>query len=470
MLFNSATFLFLFLPVSILFYVLIGLLPTRRKILLQNIWLIGVSLVFFAWANVDAVRILIGLIVLNYIIGLLSLKFRKILLVGVVFNIAALFYYKYLNTALGWLGELTSTTFRVWDMLIPLGISFIVFHNISYLLDIYNGKVQVNKNPVEVALYIVFFPKLIQGPIVKYYEMESELKCRKTTLEDFTAGAERFIIGLAKKVLVADILAATADDIFSRMYTGIDVPTAWLGVLLYALVIYTDFSGYSDMAIGLGRFFGFHIKENFRFPYSSLSVSEFWRRWHISLGSWFREYLYFPLGGSRKGNVYFNLFMVFLVTGIWHGDSLVYWLWGIAHGLCVIVERGVSSRKWYQRIPKPIKWFATFFTVSIGWIAFQTGSFSSFKAYIKDLLGMNPQELTYRFPYYLTNRVIFLVLLCAVCLLLFDKKGVQQKLRSLDDRSRVFRAAKYAGLCLLFGISLMAAVSSTYSPFIYFQF
>ena len=218
MLFNSATFLFLFLPVSILFYVLIGLLPTRRKILLQNIWLIGVSLVFFAWANVDAVRILIGLIVLNYIIGLLSLKFRKILLVGVVFNIAALFYYKYLNTALGWLGELTSTTFRVWDMLIPLGISFIVFHNISYLLDIYNGKVQVNKNPVEVALYIVFFPKLIQGPIVKYYEMESELKCRKTTLEDFTAGAERFIIGLAKKVLVADILAATADDIFSRFY------------------------------------------------------------------------------------------------------------------------------------------------------------------------------------------------------------------------------------------------------------
>lgn len=324
MLFSSATFLFFFLPLSIVLHFLAGLFPKRGRITLQNLLLIGFSLVFFAWANVDAVRILLWLILLNYGIGLISLRFRKILLAGVILNILTLFYYKYPNTAMGWWSDLTSTT-RTWDILVPLGISFIVFHNISYLLDIYRGKTQVNKNPIEVALYIVFFPKLIQGPIVKYYDMEGELKNRKTTLSDMSTGAERFIIGLAKKVLVADILAATTDDIFGRMYTGIDVPTAWLGVLLYALVIYTDFSGYSDMAIGLGRFFGFHFQENFRFPYSSLSVSEFWRRWHISLGSWFREYLYFPLGGSRKGNVYFNLFVVFLITGIWHGSSLIYW-------------------------------------------------------------------------------------------------------------------------------------------------
>lgn len=469
MLFSSATFLFFFLPLSIVLHFLAGLFPKRGRITLQNLLLIGFSLVFFAWANVDAVRILLWLILLNYGIGLISLRFRKILLAGVILNILTLFYYKYPNTAMGWWSDLTFTT-RTWDILVPLGISFIVFHNISYLLDIYWGKTQVNKNPIEVALYIVFFPKLIQGPIVKYYDMEGELKNRETTLSDMSTGAERFIIGLAKKVLVADILAATTDDIFGRMYTGIDVPTAWLGVLLYALVIYTDFSGYSDMAIGLGRFFGFHFQENFRFPYSSVSVSEFWRRWHISLGSWFREYLYFPLGGSRKGNVYFNLFVVFLITGIWHGSSLIYWFWGIAHGLCVMIERYISNKKWYSRIPKSIKWFFTFFVVSMGWIVFQTGSFTDFKGYIKDLLGLNPQPLTYHFAYFLSNRVLFLIFICAVCLVLLGRKGVQEKLKKWNETSKVFQAVKYVGLCVLFALSLMGVVSSTYSPFIYFQF
>lgn len=217
MLFSSATFLFFFLPLSIVLHFLAGLFPKRGRITLQNLLLIGFSLVFFAWANVDAVRILLWLILLNYGIGLISLRFRKILLAGVILNILTLFYYKYPNTAMGWWSDLTSTT-RTWDILVPLGISFIVFHNISYLLDIYRGKTQVNKNPIEVALYIVFFPKLIQGPIVKYYDMEGELKNRKTTLSDMSTGAERFIIGLAKKVLVADILAATTDDIFADVY------------------------------------------------------------------------------------------------------------------------------------------------------------------------------------------------------------------------------------------------------------
>ena len=470
MLFSSATFLFFFLPLSVLLYLLIGVFSFKQKILLQNVLLIGVSLAFFAWANVDAVPILLWLIALNYVVALLSLKFRKILLVGVILNIATLFYYKYLDTMLEWLGSLNSTSFRVQDILAPLGISFIIFHNISYLLDIYRGKVKPNKNLVEVALYIVFFPKLIQGPIVKYYEMEGELKKRKTTLQDITYGVERFIIGLAKKVLVADILAATTNEILSRIQTGVDAPTAWLGVLLYTLVIYTDFSGYSDMAIGVGRFFGFHITENFYFPYSSLSITEFWRRWHISLGAWFREYLYFPLGGSRRGNVYFNLFVVFLITGIWHGASIIYWLWGIAHGLCVMIERAVFSRNWYKKIPQFFKWFTTFFIVGIGWIVFQTGNPIGFITYIKALLGMHSQQVTFHFSFYLTGRILFLILLCFVCMFVFDKKRVREKLQFWNENSKVFQTVKYIGLSLLFALSLAGAVSSTYSPFIYFQF
>ncbi len=437
---------------------------------LQNLLLVGLSLVFFAWGGLDAVTFLVALIIVNYLVGLLSLKFRKILLAGVVCNVGALFCFKYLNTTLSWIGNLTSTPPLTVDLLVPLGISFIIFHNISYLLDIYNGKVKANKNLLEVALYILFFPKLIQGSIVKYYDMEKELKHRETRLSDCVSGAQRFVVGLAKKVLVADILAETVTDIFSRSLSGIDVPTAWLGVLLYTFQIYTDFSGYSDMAIGLGRFFGFHFKENFDFPYTSLSITEFWRRWHISLGAWFREYLYFPLGGNRKGNVYFNLFVVFLVTGIWHGATLVYWLWGMAHGVCVMLERYLFKTKWYGKIPKFIKWFFTFFIVSVGWIAFQTGDLGGFIDYAKNLVGLNPQELTFHFPYFLTNRVIFLVLLCAVCIFVFSRKRVQQKLLALRQGSRVYCAVTYAGTLLLFALSMMAAVSSTYSPFIYFQF
>ena len=355
MLFSSATFLFFFLPLSIVLHFLAGLFPKRGRITLQNLLLIGFSLVFFAWANVDAVRILLWLILLNYGIGLIS----------VPKNPSGGSYPEYFNAFLLQIPEYRHGMVERPDFHHPnLGYTGPPGHFVHCVSQYFlfaghiPGKTQVNKNPIEVALYIVFFPKLIQGPIVKYYDMEGELKNRKTTLSDMSTGAERFIIGLAKKVLVADILAATTDDIFGRMYTGIDVPTAWLGVLLYALVIYTDFSGYSDMAIGLGRFFGFHFQENFRFPYSSLSVSEFWRRWHISLGSWFREYLYFPLGGSRKGNVYFNLFVVFLITGIWHGSSLIYWFWGIAHGLCVMIERYISNKKWYSRIPKAINGFS----------------------------------------------------------------------------------------------------------------
>lgn len=463
MLFSSATFLFFFLPLSIVLHFLAGLFPKRGRITLQNLLLIGFSLVFFAWANVDAVRILLWLILLNYGIGLISLRFRKILLAGVILNILTLFYYKYPNTAMGWWSDLTSTT-RTWDILVPLGISFIVFHNISYLLDIYRGKTQVNKNPIEVALYIVFFPKLIQGPIVKYYDMEGELKNRKTTLSDMSTGAERFIIGLAKKVLVADILAATTDDIFGRMYTGIDVPTAWLGVLLYALVIYTDFSGYSDMAIGLGKMLGFDFKKNFDYPYISTSVSEFWRRWHISLGSWFRDYTYIPLGGNRVSTLKHvrNILVVWALTGLWHGASWNFVLWGVYYGLFLLLEKFVLASL-LERLPQWLRITYTMFVVMIGWVFFSQTDFSALGTYLGTLFGIGAAGFADSTAlYYLKTGFILFVVSILAC-----RPGLYQQFKRLLQR-RPMTAVLVNFILLALSIAYM--VYNSYTPFLYAKF
>ena len=470
MLFNSVTFLFFFLPAAILLYVCIQILPIKRKIPYQNLLLILLSLLFFEWADNGSIPVLLALILLNYVAALLSQISKKFLLLGVVCNIGVLFYFKYLNTIFVWLSQLGLGSMALSDIISPLGISFIIFHNISYLLDIYWGKAPINKNILEIALYIVFFPKLIQGPIVKYHDFHSDLKIRHWNFSNFVDGVERFILGLSKKVLVADIIALTVADIFERTYTGIDVPTAWLGSILYTLQIYIDFSGYSDMAIGLGKMFGFHLTENFNFPYSSLSITEFWRRWHISLGAWFREYLYFPLGGSRKGNVYFNLMIVFLVTGIWHGSAIVFPLWGIAHGICVVVERYAFSKPWYQKIPKTVKWLGTMFIVNIGWIVFRTGNLDMFKTYLKNMLGLNSYPVAFQFSYYFTGRIIFLICLSIFCMVVFSRPQVQNKLAVWNQNSKIFGTVKYTGLCLLLILSIFATVSSSYSPFIYFQF
>ena len=279
-------------------------------------------------------------------------------------------------------------------------------------------------------------------------------------------------MGLAKKVLVADVLALTVNRIFSFTYGQMDVASAWLGSILFTLQIYLDFSGYSDMAIGIGRMFGFRIPENFNFPYASTSISEFWRRWHITLGAWFREYLYIPLGGSRKGNVYLNLFIVFLVTGIWHGSSLVFILWGICHGLCVMMERFLVQKGWYEKIPKILRWLYTMLVVNIGWIAFKTPTLDMFKTYIKHLLGMMPAaEPDFTWTYCLFNqRLIILSLFVVICLCVFQNGRVQERLLKWDKNSIGFSIVKYVLLSLLFVLSVCAVMISKYQPFLYFQF
>ena len=468
MVFNSVIFIFCFLPIFLLIYYFV---PARAR----NPVLFAGSLFFYAWGDPTYLVLMLFSSFFNYYMGKELGKItdedpsrKRNLIFAVVINLLILGFFKYWGFLLDTVSGVTGLKLTYPQLALPIGLSFYTFKNLSYILDIYMGKTEPCKGFFPYAVYSTMFPHMTAGPIVRYTDISESISRRSINTTRLGAGAELFIKGLSKKVLLADNLSALYTTLQASGTTSF-VGT-WLAIGAYTLELYFDFSGYSDMAIGLGRFFGFHFQENFRFPYSSLSVSEFWRRWHISLGSWFREYLYFPLGGSRKGNVYLNLFVVFLITGIWHGSSLIYWFWGIAHGLCVMIERYISNKKWYSRIPKVIKWFFTFFVVSMGWIVFQTGSFTDFKGYIKDLLGLNPQPLTYHFAYFLSNRVLFLIFICAVCLVLLGRKGVQEKLKKWNETSKVFQAVKYVGLCVLFALSLMGVVSSTYSPFIYFQF
>ncbi len=407
MAFNTVTFIFLFLPLAILLFYAVEITKIKHKKRIQNTLLLALSLLFFGWAGFKSIYMLLAMIVWNYMCGILHAKWKWSVLLGIIGNLAQFAYMKILPELIHVLKEIFTTDIHFYRLIIPIGFSFVMFHCISYLMDIYNGKAKPCRNPLDFALYITFFPKLVQGPIVKYCDFEHELNHRMVGLKPFAQGLERFIIGLAKKVLVADVLAETVRVIFENSTVGIDVPTAWIGSILFTLQIYLDFSGYSDMAIGLCKMFGFNIQENFDHPYFSKSISEFWRRWHISLGAWFREYLYIPLGGSRTGNVYLNLFVVFLATGIWHGTTLPFILWGIAHGVCVMVEKYLSKRNVLEKIPTVIRWGCTMFVVGIGWIVFMAPETDLFCKYIANMLGTESYaSIEYTWKYFLSEKIV----------------------------------------------------------------
>lgn len=472
MLFNSLIFLFVFLPTVLMAYYFCeikipgGKLCPRIRLELQNIILVIFSLSFFAWANVDHVKVLISLILLNYIIGFSKHECKTVLLAGVAYNLYILVKYKYLSLIL--------STLKIGDsvsLLAPLGISFIIFHCISYLMDLYLDKEEPEHSLLCFTLYIAFFPKLIQGPIIKYRDMREQLKYRsRVSSDNLLNGAERFIIGLGKKVLIADLLGETVSQIFNlALGWGVDVPTAWIGCLAYTIQIYMDFSGYSDMALGLGTMFGFHFEENFNFPYRSKSITEFWRRWHISLGSWFREYLYIPLGGNRRGNVYINLFLVFLATGIWHGAGLLFLLWGAGHGLCVVFERRVRGAAWYRKIPGMFKWAATMLLVSIGWLTFRLSDMEQMRLYLSAMTGAGGSASGY-LPYFLHGRPLFLMAFSILGILVLGNETLQERYNDKASRSSGIQVMKYLFLIMVWVLSFVTIVATEYSPFIYFQF
>lgn len=352
MLFASTTFLFLFLPAVLIIYY--GLL--RKSLLLKNLFLTIVSLLFYAWGEPKFVIVMLLSITANWFFGVGVAKYmetnrklaKAVVAAAVVLNLSTLFVFKYLSFTAGVVSDIFGINSPVGQIALPIGISFFTFQAMSYVIDVYRGQGTYQKNIINVGLYIACFPQLIAGPIVRYETVAYEIENRKETVDDLLDGFARFVVGMSKKVLIANNLAVCADSIFGAV-GDLTVAASWLGAVCYAFQIFFDFSGYSDMAIGLGRMFGFHYLENFNYPYISRSITEFWRRWHISLGTWFRDYVYIPLGGNRgsKLRMVFNIFMVWLLTGIWHGANWTFLIWGLMYFVLLIVEKftGINKRE-----------------------------------------------------------------------------------------------------------------------------
>lgn len=467
MLFSSSVFIFIFLPLVLFLYYISG-----KKI--RNYILLLASLIFYAWGGVNYLKILMVSILINYIFGLLIDKtvdrshLRKfILILGIILNLALLFYYKYYDFFIENINNILNMNLELKRIVLPIGISFFTFQGMSYIIDIYRNDGKVNKNIFSVALYISLFPQLVAGPIIKYKAVDEQIRNRKESIDYFSYGINRFVIGLGKKIIISDMLGAISDNIFLLANSsGIDMITAWIGAICYTLQIYFDFSGYSDMAIGLGHLFGFKFPENFNYPYISRSITEFWRRWHISLSTWFKEYLYIPLGGNRRGNVYFNLVVVFLVTGLWHGASWNFVIWGLWHGLFMIIERLIRDKAWYKKIPLIIKIFITLFIVIIGWVLFKATTLEEGLKYLSIMFGLsNFSNITFEYTYFISRKFIVLIIIGIIASTPIFK-NIFNRYRDI----KVFELIKTILIILLFIISIIFMVNSTYSPFIYFQF
>lgn len=471
MTFSSTVFLFIFLPVLLLIYYC-RLIKSNK---VRNIILLIASLLFYAYGEPIYVLVLIVSIIINYFIGLLIDKYsnnkkvkKSILVLGIIFNVILLVLFKYLNFIFDNLSLLFNKELFAYDISLPLGISFYTFSILSYIIDVYKGDAKVQKNILNVALYVTLFAKLTQGPIVRYNDIENELTNRKHTSKDFTQGVVRFIIGLAKKVVLSNYVAVITDNCF--MSEGLSVATAWLGAISYTLQIYFDFSGYSDMAIGLGRMFGFHFSENFNYPYASGSITEFWRRWHISLGMWFRNYVYIPLGGNRvkKSRLILNLFIVWLLTGIWHGANWTFVIWGLIYFILLVIEKITNLHK-NQRFTGSIGHIYTLFFVIIGWVFFRANDVQSALIYLGKMFGIGATGLTdIAFVEYLKQAwfVLIVSMLASFPIL----KVIQNFMEKKKANKTVISIVQSIGLCVIFVLAISICVSSTYSPFIYFSF
>lgn len=471
MLFSSMIFLWLFLPMVLI-------VSRFLKIKYQNLFLLVASLFFYAWGEPRYVLLMLFSIGMNWGIGILldwaeahkKVLCRWILCCGVVCNLLLLGYFKYFGLLVRTANLLSGgERFLIPEIALPIGISFFTFQALSYIIDVYRGDCQAQKNVLSLALYISFFPQLIAGPIVRYRDINEQITDRRVTGAGFAEGIRRFIYGLAKKVLISNTLARSADLIYALDIQEMTGALAWTAALLYTFQIYYDFSGYSDMAIGLGKMFGFEFNENFAYPYTSLSIREFWRRWHISLSTWFREYVYIPLGGSRRGGLrtYINLGIVFLLTGIWHGASYNFIFWGIYHGTFLIIER-VGWGKFLEK-HKILAGSYTFLAVVLGWVLFRIESMRQiWQLGNRMLMPWRYMTSHYCLWEFLDGYTLFM-LLCAVL-----GMGILQRLVQKRDPVLMVKwqlslpELLYCTILLVLCISALA--SNTYNPFIYFRF
>ncbi len=464
MLFSSEIFLFVFLPLVLALYYIAT--PLGKKV--QNILLLITSLIFYAWGEPQFVIVMIISIVANYIFGLLIERYsenkrdKKFLLIcSILFNAGTFFIFKYLVFTVENINALFSFKIPVPGIVLPIGISFFTFQAMSYVFDVYKGTEKAQKNLCDLALYIALFPQLIAGPIVRYNTIAYQIRHRKETLSVFCSGVPRFIIGLFKKVMLSNTLALISDKAFGLPAGELSTSFAWLGAIAYTLMIYYDFSGYSDMAIGLGKMFGFEFEENFNYPYISKSVSEFWRRWHISLGTWFRDYIYFPMGGSRvssKKRLILNLFVVWFLTGLWHGANWTFIAWGLFYFVFLALEK--LNREKFEKIPKYIRYIYTMLCVVFGWVLFRAESIGQALEYMKTMIIPNfgSGGLTM-----LNIREHFFALLLGVIMMTpFLNKFIEQRKENI-----ALRIAVYVGMFILCGLYI---VKGGYNVFIYFNF
>ncbi|XDD45042.1 MBOAT family protein [Leptospira sp. WS39.C2] len=453
MVFSSILFIFAFFPIV---FIAFSLSSQRYRILI----LLIASFAFYFWGEQEYIFVILVSILINFLFGRWiesSENSRIIFSLGIVLNLALLIYFKYtifLTTVISKSSELNL------DIHLPLGISFFTFQGISYLFDVYRKDIFADKSLIRFSFYISFFPQLIAGPIVRYSEVFQSLEKLKANHKELVSGLTLFVIGLGKKVLIANNLGIYADEVFSTDFSIIGSASAWLAILSYSFQIYFDFSGYSDMAIGLGRIFGITFPINFNYPYSSLSIQEFWRRWHITLSSWFRDYLYIPMGGNRVGysRQIVNLFLVFLLCGFWHGASWNFIIWGIFHGFFLMAER-TKYKEVLNFLPSFIKFMITFFIINIGWVFFRTNNLTESIEFLKILFGGNGFVFLQLFSFYDMKWVIGI---CFSVLFAFEWR-FHSYLSNFPITKSIF------GI-FVFLISIFFLVANNYNPFIYFRF
>lgn len=473
MVFSSLLFMFRFLPAVLILYF-------AAPVKYRNIILFLFSLFFYAWGEPKYVLLMLCSITVDYLIGRRIERFknqgkkraaRSWLVLSLVYNLSVLGFFKYADFLIGSVNTVLGTAIPLPGVPLPIGISFFTFQTMSYTIDVYKGATAAQKNWMKYGTYVSMFPQLIAGPIVQYKTIAEQLEHRRETTDDFAEGIHRFMIGAGKKVLLANNIGVLWDTVSAMSAGTLPAATAWLGALAYTFQIYFDFSGYSDMAIGLGKMFGFHFLENFNYPYISGSITEFWRRWHISLSSWFREYVYIPLGGNRKGiaKQVRNIAVVWMLTGIWHGANWNFVLWGVYYGILLLLEKFVFAKA-LEKLPRLCRRVYTLFFVIIGWVIFAFDHMADGLLYLKTMFtgagcGFADSNTVYLLYNY---AVLFVILILGSTQL--PKKAADWCVKKAGEASWLMTAARmifYAGIFLL---TVAYLVDASYNPFLYFRF
>ncbi len=470
MVFSSTVFLFLFLPMVLLTYFII---PQRNRLFRNSVLLIF-SIFFYFYGEQMATLIILASIAGNYFfalgisnIGEMKSRLRNaILALSVIYNLSLLFYFKYTNFLIENINHLINEPIVIQQIAMPIGISFFTFQGMSYVFDVYRG-LPIQKNILNVALYISLFPQLVAGPIVRYETIQSELSHRNESPELILKGCHRFIIGLAKKMILANTMGEVASSIFAADFDVMTPGLAWIGAIAYAFQIFYDFSGYSDMAIGLGLIFGFHFLENFNYPYISRSITEFWRRWHISLSTWFRDYVYIPLGGNRRGihRQIVNIFIVWGLTGLWHGAAWNFIIWGLYYALLLTMEK-LFLGKLLDKIWRPVAHMYSLFLIIIGWVIFNSESLNHMLGYLQvmfDFRNQNAVAPGYHWYYLTQYKMEF-----GLCFLF--STPIVKKLTSRCAGIPLFKFVYNFVILLIFIVSITYVISTSFNPFIYFRF